>query len=97
MAKTKPDVLTEGMIDSLRALSNGNPITVAELKLANFAVNPSQLTALVKRGLVASESVSVEVPIIAKRDVNQYTITEAGLAKLAELANADSDSDSDSE
>lgn len=94
MAKTKPDVLTEGMIESLRALSNGAPITVAELKLANFAVNPSQLTALVKRGLVASESVSIEVPIITKRDVNQYTITEAGLAKLAELANADNDSDS---
>lgn len=94
MAKTKPDVLTEGMIDSLRALSNGAPITVAELKLANFAVNPSQLTALVKRGLVASESVSIEVPIITKRDVNQYTITEAGLAKLAELANADNDNDS---
>lgn len=92
MAKTKPDVLTEGMVNSLRALSNGEPVTVAELKAANFAVNPSQLTALVRRGLVSAESVSIEVPIIAKREVNQYTITEAGLAKLAELEAVDNDS-----
>ena len=41
--------------------------------------------------LVSAESVSIEVPIIAKRDVNQYTITEAGLAKLAELEAVDND------
>lgn len=53
--------------------------TVAELKEAGLeGLNSAHLTALVNRGFVEAEKVTVEVPTIVKRKVNRYRVTDKG-------------------
>lgn len=76
MAKAK---LSEKALEVLEMLKDGSTVTVAELKERGVeGLNSAQLTALVKRGLVSAEKVTVEVPTVVKRKVNAYTVTEAG-------------------
>lgn len=59
------------------------PTTIAEMKINGFEdVNSSHLTALVKRGLVDTEEIEIEVPAIVKRKVKLYTINEKGLKEI---------------
>lgn len=53
--------------------------TVAELKETGLeGLNSAHLTALVNRGFVEAEKVTVEVPTIVKRKVNRYRLTDKG-------------------
>ena len=73
--------LSPGAVDALKGLVD-NPATVADLKAAGIAANPSHLTALIARGYVTAEPVDIEVVTVAKRTVNSYTITDAGRSIL---------------
>ena len=51
-------------------------VTMNDLNIENL--NSAHLTALVNRGLVTAEKVTVEVPTTVKRKVNAYILTEKG-------------------
>lgn len=78
MAK-KVNPLSEGAVialETLQAAPAGS--TLQELNdLAPAPIASAHLTALARRGLVASEKVEKEV--VSVRTVNAYTITEAGM------------------
>ena len=70
-------VLSPKSLEVLQVLKGvESPMTMNELQVENL--NSAHLTALVNRGLVVAEKVVVEVPTIAKRKVNAYTLTEKG-------------------
>jgi hypothetical protein len=79
---TKP--LSTMSLKVLESLSNGE-FTIAELKESGLeGLNSAHLTALVNRGFVEAEKVTVEVPTIVKRKVNKYRVTEKGSAYKGE-------------
>lgn len=66
---------------SLKALEvlSGGDATANEIKEKGLEnLNSAHLTALVNRGLIEAEKVTVEVPTIVKRKVNKYRLTEKG-------------------
>lgn len=72
-------VLSQKSVEALQILKEG---TFTMNELANRGVeglNSAHLTALVNRGLVETNQVVVEVPTIAKRKVNAYSLTDKGL------------------
>ena len=70
-------VLSPKSLEVLQALKGiEGAVTMNDLNIENL--NSAHLTALVNRGLVVAEKVTVEVPTIAKRKVNAYTLTEKG-------------------
>ena len=70
-------VLSPKSLEVLQVLKGlESPMTMGDLQVENL--NSAHLTALVNRGLVVAEKVVVEVPTIAKRKVNAYTLTEKG-------------------
>ena len=72
-------VLSPKSLEVLEALKGlDQAVTMNELNLDGL--NSAHLTALVNRGLVVADKVVVEVPTIAKRKVNAYTLTEKGMA-----------------
>lgn len=71
-------VLSAKALEVLKVLTEGE-FTVAELKEKGLdGLNSAHLTALVNRGLVEAEKVTVEVPTVVKRKVNKYSLTEKG-------------------
>lgn len=62
------------VLQALKGIEGG--VTMNDLNIENL--NSAHLTALVNRGLVVAEKVTVEVPTIAKRKVNAYSLTEKG-------------------
>ena len=76
MAKVNP--LSEGALVALEALKVAPAgSTLQELNdVATAPIASAHLTALARRGLVASDKVEKEV--VSVRTVNAYTITEAG-------------------
>lgn len=76
MANRKP--LSPKALEILEALREGT-FTMAQLVERGLVdVNSAQFTALVNRGLISAEKVTVEVPTVIKRTVNAYTVTEKG-------------------
>ena len=72
-------VLSPKSLEVLEALKGlDQAVTMNDLNLDGL--NSAHLTALVNRGLVVADKVVVEVPTIAKRKVNAYTLTEKGMA-----------------
>ena len=70
-------VLSPKSLEVLQALKGiEGAVTMNDLNIENL--NSAHLTALVNRGLVVAEKVTVEVPTIAKRKVNAYILTEKG-------------------
>lgn len=67
---------------SLKALEilQGGEYTANEMKEDGGleSLNSAHLTALVNRGLITSEKITVEVPTVVKRKVNRYRITDKG-------------------
>lgn len=76
--------LSAKALEVLKVLGTGEA-TVAELKDKGLeGLNSAHLTALVNRGFVAAEKVTVEVPTVVKRKVNKYSLTEKGTAYKGE-------------
>lgn len=76
MANRKP--LSAKSLEILDALREGT-FTMAQLVERGVVdVNSAQFTALVNRGLVSAEKITVEVPTVVKRKVNAYSITDKG-------------------
>lgn len=72
-------VLSPKSLEVLEVLKGlDQAVTMNDLNLDGL--NSAHLTALVNRGLVVAEKVVVEVPTIAKRKVNAYTLTDKGMA-----------------
>ena len=70
----KERALSEGAKQALEVVKNAEgSVTLADIKEVFEGANSSHLTALVNRGLVATEQVVKEVPTIVKRKVNAYT------------------------
>lgn len=69
--------LSQGALDALEMLK-GNPdgLTIADMKALGLKANSSHLTALRNRGLIESEEVEIEVPVVQKRKVQKYRIKE---------------------
>lgn len=77
MANSK--VLSPKSLEVLEVLKGlDGAVTMNDLNLDGL--NSAHLTALVNRGLVVADKVVVEVPTIAKRKVNAYTLTDKGMA-----------------
>lgn len=83
--------LTPNMIDTLGSLNTDPSVseTVAEMKARGVNTNPSVLRGLIDRGLVVSTPTEIEVVTVAKRTVNTYTVTDAGLEVIAGLDNVE--------
>jgi hypothetical protein len=76
--------LSPKSLEILKALESGT-FTMADLKDQGIAdLNSANFTALVNRGLIASEQIVVEVPTVVKRKVNAYTLTDKGANFKAE-------------
>lgn len=76
--------LSTKALEVLKVLGAGEA-TVAELKDKGLdGLNSAHLTALVNRGFVEAEKVTVEVPTVVKRKVNKYSLTEKGSAYKGE-------------
>ena len=76
----KKDVLSLETIKALEMLKVEKSATAKKLKDLGFEkVNSSHLKALENRGLVVSKDVEIEVVVVQKRKVKEYTITEKGL------------------
>ena len=74
---TKKDVLSLETIRALEMLKVEKSATAKKLKELGFEnVNSSHLKALENRGLVVSKDVEIEVVVVQKRKVKEYTITE---------------------
>ena len=81
----KKDVLSLGTIKALEMLKVEKSATAQKLKELGFVdVNSSHLKALENRGYVVSKDVEIEVAVIQKRKVKEYTITEKGLTVKTE-------------
>ena len=75
MANSKP--LSQKSTEALLALKGATePTLMSDLGIEG--INSAHLTALVNRGLVEAEKVTVEVPTTVKRKVNAYALTEKG-------------------
>lgn len=73
-------VLSALSLQALEVLKGGDA-TANEIKDKGLEnLNSAHLTALVNRGLIEAEKVTVEVPTIVKRKVNKYRLTEKGVA-----------------
>ena len=76
----KKDLLSLETIRALEMLKVEKSATAKKLKDLGFEnVNSSHLKALENRGLVVSKDVEIEVVVVQKRKVKEYTITEKGL------------------
>ena len=76
MAKELP-ALSEGATAAYNLLKeNPDGLTIAAMKGLGVDANPSQLTALKRRGLVESIEVEIEVPTVVKRKVQLYQVKE---------------------
>ena len=76
----KKDLLSAETIKALEMLKVEKSATAKKLKDLGFeTVNSSHLKALENRGLVTSKDVEIEVVVVQKRKVKEYTITEKGL------------------
>ena len=76
----KKDLLSLEAIKALEMLKVEKSATAKKLKDLGFEnVNSSHLKALENRGLVESKDVEIEVVVVQKRKVKEYTITEKGL------------------
>lgn len=65
-------------LKALEVLRKGDA-TANELKEQGLeGLNSAHLTALVNRGYITAEKVTVEVPTIVKRKVNKYQVTDKG-------------------
>ena len=76
----KKDLLSLEAIRALEMLKVEKSATAKKLKELGFEnVNSSHLKALENRGFVVSKDVEIEVVVVQKRKVKEYTITEKGL------------------
>ena len=76
----KKDLLSAETMKALEMLKVEKSATAKKLKDLGFEnVNSSHLKALENRGLVVSKDVEIEVVVVQKRKVKEYTITEKGL------------------
>ena len=75
MSKEKTP-LSEGAKKALELLKTEGSLTIAKMKELGLEANSSHLTALKNRGLITSETIEIEIPTIAKRKVQLYSITK---------------------